>query len=88
MLNHYNIPNTANGINQKLDALKGDNKIATKLQYKGYYLGHVRNAADHGVDRDINAPWDISNETGFEFVLLTCSFIKAYYEYMNNVFEL
>src|SRR5262249_42877948 len=63
----------ANGINAKLDRLHQANWLPTKLVYVGKYLGHVRNAADHGVDVEINAMWTIRRATGLEYVFVACS---------------
>jgi hypothetical protein len=47
------------------------------LSNVGKYLGHVRNAADHGIDRDVAAQWGIRPSTGIEYVFVACSFIAA-----------
>lgn len=41
------------------------------------YLGHLRNAADHGVDQEIGAEWEIADNAGIEYVFVACSFIAA-----------
>jgi hypothetical protein len=65
------------GINAKLDELRRGNQMPQKLLNMGKYLGHVRNAADHGIDAEVNAAWDIRPATGIEFVFVACSFIAA-----------
>lgn len=67
------------GINAKLEELKRADvsKMPSKLMFAGKYLGHIRNAADHGVDADIGAPWSIRPATGREYVFVACSFIAA-----------
>ncbi|MDO8588718.1 MAG: hypothetical protein Q7T82_16945 [Armatimonadota bacterium] len=65
------------GINQKLNDLRGQKQLPTKLLNVGYYLGHVRNAADHGTDTDVNAAWNVRRSTGLEYVYVACSFIAA-----------
>ena len=66
------------GINAKAEALNRNGAcIPKKLLNISKYLGHVRNAADHGVDADINAAWDIREATGTEYVFVACSFIAA-----------
>lgn len=65
------------GVNQKVDAMKGSAKLPTKLQNVGYYLGHLRNAADHGVDSDVGGAWNFTDSTGAEYVHVACSFINA-----------
>ncbi len=66
------------GINAKAEELgKQCAVLPTKLVQVSKYLGHVRNAADHGIDSDINAPWEIREATGLEYVFVACSFIAA-----------
>ncbi len=74
----------AAGINAKLDrfshadaGLVPANALPKKLIYMGKYLGHIRNAADHGVDPELGAAWQIQESTGLEFVYVACSFISA-----------
>lgn len=67
----------AHGLNAKLDELKRANAISSKVQFNGKYLGHIRNAADHGVDPDVGSPWDISIDTGVNYVFVACTFIRT-----------
>ncbi len=67
----------ATGINAKIDRLVADNKVPKKLQNVSKYLGHVRNAADHGNDVDIGAPWDILPMTGRNYVFVAAVFIRT-----------
>ena len=67
----------APGINSKIDALAAAGHLPGKLAYVGKYLGHVRNAADHGIDTDVGAAWTILPATGVEYVLVACSFLDA-----------
>jgi hypothetical protein len=74
----------AHGINAKLDrfahAGAGQvpaNALPKKLIFMGKYLGNIRNAADHGVDPEVGATWQIQPSTGLEFVYVACSFISA-----------
>jgi len=69
----------ANGINQKLDKFRSGNHLPKKIVESGKYLGHIRNAADHGVDVDpeVGAVWHVQNWTGHLYVYVTCSFIAA-----------
>jgi hypothetical protein len=48
------------GIIQKANALKAGGAIAAK--HLGYtdFIGHLRNAAEHGIDPDVNADWSIT----------------------------
>lgn len=67
----------ATGINAKMDRLVADKKVPKKIQNVSKYLGHVRNAADHGNDADIGAPWDIMSETGRNCVFVATAFIRS-----------
>jgi hypothetical protein len=67
----------ANGINAKLDELRRGTQMPQKLLNMGKYLGHIRNAADHGIDADVGAAWEIRPATGVEYVFVACSFIAA-----------
>ncbi|MCK4511352.1 hypothetical protein KAW64_06405 [bacterium] len=65
------------GINGKIEELKKNNLIPTKLVFIGKFLGHIRNAADHGTDQDVGAPWNIRPATGTEYVFIACSFLSS-----------
>lgn len=71
----------AHGINAKIDkfdnAAAGANRLPKKLVFMGKYLGHIRNAADHGIDADIGTAWQIRNATGLEYVHIACSFLAT-----------
>ena len=67
----------ANGINAKLERLQQQNVLPSKLIHMGKYLGHIRNAADHGNDPAVGAAWEIRENTGVEYVYVACSFIAA-----------
>lgn len=67
----------APGINAKLDKFSQANKLPKKLIGVGKYLGNVRNAADHGIDAEVGAAWNILESTGTEFVFVACSFVAA-----------
>jgi hypothetical protein len=69
----------ANGINQKLDRFRPGNQLPKKVVEAAKYLGHVRNAADHGVDvdPDVGHVWEIQQATGLQYVYVACSFISA-----------
>jgi len=67
-----------NGINAKIDALVPLISLPRKLKNVGKYLGHVRNAADHGAtDPDVTGTWTVRVSTGVEYVFVACSFIAA-----------
>lgn len=69
----------ASGINAKADALHKAKTIATKHFNMLKYLGHVRNAADHGTDPDpaIGCTWIIAPSTAVQYVHVAISTIAA-----------
>jgi hypothetical protein len=69
----------ANGIIQKLDKFRTENKLPKKITESAKYLGQIRNAADHGidVDPDVGAVWHIQENTGYNYVFVACSFIAS-----------
>ncbi|NOS82834.1 MAG: hypothetical protein HOP32_14760 [Nitrospira sp.] len=69
----------ATGINAKLEKLQQTNTLPKKLINVGKYLGHIRNAADHGIDPETGASWTIRRATGLEYVYVACSFISSSY---------
>ena len=78
----------AHGVNAKVDRFVRDAALPTKIAATGKHLGHVRNAADHGVDTDIGAPWDISGPMGIEYVFAACTFIRATVAWTHGTFVL
>jgi hypothetical protein len=69
----------AAGINARLDRFQQlPRQLPRKLDHIGRYLGHIRNAADHGTgDPDVNnASWSVRSHTGLEYVFVACSFIS------------
>lgn len=85
--NHHgvNIQNRP-GINAKLDAIAQAGHLLSKHKFMAKYLGHVRNAADHGVDADIGMQWSISPNTAIEYVHVSQSVISAIVSHINGVF--
>jgi hypothetical protein len=67
----------AHGINAKLDRFDQATWMSKKLVFVGKHLGHIRNAADHGIDPDVGMTWTIRTATGLEYVFAACSFIAA-----------
>ncbi len=67
--------NNATGINAKVDTL--GTKILKKHKHMLKYLGHVRNASDHGIDLEIGCSWNISSESATEYVHLAMSTIRS-----------
>jgi hypothetical protein len=50
------------------------------------YLGHIRNAADHGIDSEINMQWDVSPKTAVEYVHVAQTAIAAMVAHINGRF--
>ena len=67
----------ATGINGKLDRLQQQGNLPKKLVFIGKYVGHTRNAADHGFDQDVGAAWDVSEATGRNIVFVATRFIAS-----------
>ena len=67
----------AHGINAKMDRLVNAGQYPAKLHNICKYLGHVRNAADHGNDAQIGAPWDVSGRTGRNYIFVAAMFIRS-----------
>lgn len=78
----------ANGVNAKMDRLVQAGHYSIKLHNVCRYLGHIRNAADHGADADINAPWDISAQTGRNYVFVAARFIRSMLAYRLGRFDI
>jgi len=80
-----NIQN-ADGINAKVDRLAQANHLTTKHKFMLKYLGHVRNAADHGTDPEIKRVWEISQTTAIEYVHVAQSLISDLVAFLNGRF--
>lgn len=72
------------GVNARIDKLASDGYLPTKLKFIGKYLGHLRNAADHGVDGDTGQAWDFKPDTGLEYLTITISFIVTSWKLLRN----
>lgn len=68
---------TAHGINAKADRIGQANHLLSKHKFMVKYLGHLRNAADHGVDSEIGTQWQVSAKTAVEYVHVAQSTISA-----------
>lgn len=77
----------ASGINAKVDKLKTNNHITLKHYNMSKYLGHVRNAADHGVDAEIGKQWIITPTTAIEYVHVAQSLITDIVAYINGKYQ-
>jgi hypothetical protein len=49
-------------------------------------LGHVRNAADHGIDAEIGHQWEVSENTSVEYVHVAITAIRDVVEHLHNRF--
>ena len=65
------------GINAKMLRLVQAGLYPKKLHNICKYLGHVRNAADHGNDAEIDAPWEVSGSTGRNYIFVAAGFIRS-----------
>lgn len=74
----------AHGLNAKIDRLKNGNALPAKLVFNGKYLGHFRNAADHGNDAEIDDAWTFEEASGLNFVLVAMSYVRALHAYENG----
>lgn len=81
--NGTNLQN-ANGINAKADKIAQNNNLTKKHKFMFKYLGHVRNAADHGIDAEINVAWDINPNTAIEYVHVALTLIGDTVEAING----
>ena len=67
----------ATGLNAKADTLGRQGALTDKHKNMLKYLGHVRNAADHGTDPAVGHAWEISRTTAVEYVHVAMSTIAA-----------
>ncbi|WP_312362281.1 hypothetical protein [Ensifer sp.] len=67
----------ANGVNAKMDRLVQAGHYPGKLLNVCKYLGHLRNAADHGADGEIGAPWSISPQSGRNYIFVAAVFVRS-----------
>jgi hypothetical protein len=74
----------AHGINAKADRLAADGALLKKHLNMLKYLGHVRNAADHGTDQEINQTWEVSESTSVEYVHVSISVVRNVVAALNG----
>lgn len=83
--NYYTISlSGANGINSKVDRFS-NNQISTKHKFMFKYLGHIRNAADHGTDPEIGTTWTITPECATEYVNIAIISVRALVKVILNI---
>jgi len=69
LADHCKVDVTASsGINAKVEKLAQNGHLTTKHKFILKYLGHIRNAADHGEDSEIGKAWEIAHNTAIEYV--------------------
>ncbi|MEM8638990.1 MAG: hypothetical protein AAGG51_09275 [Cyanobacteria bacterium P01_G01_bin.54] len=74
------------GISTKLDKFRSGPKLPKKVIEACKYIAQLRNAADHGVDvdPDVGAVWTIREESGRQFVFVTCTMISVCLSHVRN----
>ena len=88
---HYTVPLAgATGINAKADRLyqAAPRRITTKHLNVLKYLGHVRNAADHGVDHETGHVWAISEGTAFEYIHVAITTVSSLVALINGDYRI
>jgi len=82
---YYNVNVTgAPGINAKIDQICQAHFLTTKHKNICKYLGHIRNAVDHGIDQEINQTWNISSNTSQEYVHVCLTTIRSIYDCLQG----
>lgn len=74
----------ANGINAKAERISQAHRLVEKHKYIIKYLGHVRNATDHGIDQEIGQAWNVSRNTAIIYVHVAFSIISDILESVVN----
>lgn len=82
---HYSLPavRTASGLNSKANSLDSASKLTKKHKAMLGYIGHLRNAADHGPDSETGVPWTIESQTALEVLAVAISTIRALVAYVE-----
>ena len=71
----------AHGINSKVARLKNAQRVPGKVEDVCKWLGAIRNAADHGIDAEVNFAWEIGARTGHLYPLVACNVIRVIHDY-------
>jgi len=82
--NHSIDTSRLNGIQQIADSLKGNNIILEKHRKICSYHSALRNAANHGIEREIGLPWRIETDASLELVLSELTTIRSILKFINN----
>jgi len=75
---------SATGINGMADELAKQKMLTTKHKNMLKYLGHVRNAAEHGPDPETGSAWAISQTTCMEYVNVAMSVMTVLVRAINK----
>lgn len=80
----------ATGINAKAERLYQSNprRITTKHLNLLKYLGHLRNAADHGVDTETGQTWEITESAAVEYVHVAMTAVASIVSYIHNYYRI
>lgn len=82
---HYGVNlGNANGINSKVDKITQAGFLTDAHKFVLKYIGHVRNATDHGAIPALNPTWDISKFTAIEFVNVSLTVISSIVDLIQN----
>ncbi len=85
---HYSTSLTgASGINAKADKIYAAHHLSKKHYNMSKYIGHVRNAADHGIDTEVGSQWDVSANTAIEYVHITQSLIADIVAHIHGKYQ-
>jgi len=74
----------ATGIISKLEKFRNNNKLPSKIIESAKYIGHIRNVADHGIDQEIDATWEIQEITAITYIFAICSSMRVCLERAKN----
>jgi hypothetical protein len=78
----------AHGVNAKMGQLTNAGHYPRKLENVSKYLGNIRNAADHGADQEIQAMWEITSQTGRNYILVAAMFIRSMWSHRSGAHEI
>jgi hypothetical protein len=84
--NHYGVSLVGrNGVISKAtEIINAQHHLTSKHMGLFQYLGHVRNAADHGAGPPIGGMWTISAETALEYFQISLTAIRSTYDCIHG----